>query len=68
MDRIEPSEKTTECTFKGHAHHYGIEADDRTIDNAAWRYAKPYEEHETLRERIAFHENERSEVELAGAA
>lgn len=67
MDHLKPSERTTECPFKGHARYFDLRAGDRTIENAAWSYEDPYDEHRDLQDRIAFHERERSELELAGA-
>lgn len=67
MDHLEPSDKTSDCPFKGHATYFNIRAGDQTIENAAWSYEDPYEEHRDLRERIAFHQREMEEIQLVNA-
>lgn len=57
MDALSRSETVTQCPFKGTAHYYSITAGERTVPDAVWSYENPYEEHEALRERLAFDED-----------
>lgn len=66
MHLLEPSGKTSECPFKGHATYFTVRTGDQTVEDAAWSYEDPYEEHEALEGRLAFHESEMSEIGLAG--
>jgi uncharacterized protein (DUF427 family) len=54
MDRLEGSETTSECPFKGTAHYFSVTTDERKIDDAVWTYEEPFEEHEDLKDRLAF--------------
>lgn len=57
MDMLEPSNTRTKCPFKGEAHYFNLAVDGRVIEDAAWSYESPYEEHETLKDLIAFHDD-----------
>lgn len=52
MDKLQKSETSTTCPFKGKASYYSF---GDTAD-AAWSYEDPYEEHSSLKDRIAFYE------------
>ncbi len=67
MELLERAEKTTECPFKGQASYFHVRAGDGTLEEAAWSYEDPYDEHRDLENRVAFHEKEMSEIALAGA-
>ncbi len=54
MDRLERSETTSECPFKGTAHYFSVTTDERKIDDTVWTYEEPFEEHEDLKDRLAF--------------
>jgi uncharacterized protein (DUF427 family) len=54
MDRLERSETTSECPFKGTASYYSVTTNDRKIDDAVWTYEEPFEEHGDLKDRVAF--------------
>jgi uncharacterized protein (DUF427 family) len=57
MEMLEPSNTRTKCPFKGEAHYYNLAVDGRVIQDAAWTYESPYEEHEGLKGLIAFHDD-----------
>lgn len=54
MDKLERSETTSECPFKGTAHYFSVSTDERRIDDAVWTYEEPFEEHDDLKDRVAF--------------
>lgn len=54
MDRLERSDTTSECPFKGTAHYFSVTTDDRKIDDAVWTYEEPFDEHADLKDRVAF--------------
>jgi uncharacterized protein (DUF427 family) len=63
MDKLERSSTTTKCPFKGTAHYFNIKSGDKVLQDAAWSYEDPYEEHRGLRNRLAFH-NEIRKIEI----
>jgi uncharacterized protein (DUF427 family) len=68
MDKLSRSATTTECPFKGTAHYFGIRAGDETLEDSVWTYEDPYEEHQTLKDRVAFYDDERPEISVKPAA
>jgi uncharacterized protein (DUF427 family) len=54
MDTLERSETTTHCPFKGDATWFSMKLWDGIVDDVAWSYEQPYEEHGALAGRIAF--------------
>ncbi len=65
MRSLEPLAKTTECPFKGKASYFGIRTADGTLDDAAWSYEDPYDEHRDLAGRVAFDDFRLSSGELS---
>lgn len=57
MKLLETSSTTTKCPFKGTAHYFNVRAGDRILEDAAWTYDEPYEEHAALKERVAFYDD-----------
>lgn len=67
MEHLEPSNTRTKCPFKGEASYFNLTVNGRIIQDAAWTYDNPYEEHSALKGLIAFHDdNPGIEVRQAG--
>lgn len=64
MEKLVPSESTTRCPYKGVAHYYGVRAGDRTIADSVWTYEEPYEEHDALKDRVAFWDDKFREISV----
>lgn len=58
MSKLEATDRSTECPFKGKGRYFNLRVDGETIENAAWTYEDTYEEHQALQDRIAFHDRE----------
>jgi uncharacterized protein (DUF427 family) len=41
MDLLEPSDRVTECAYKGQAAHWNVKIGDRVYNNIAWTYHQP---------------------------
>jgi uncharacterized protein (DUF427 family) len=55
VDLLERTDRETYCPFKGTAAYWTLRAGDRTLENAVWSYEAPYDEIESIRERLAFY-------------
>jgi uncharacterized protein (DUF427 family) len=64
MNSVERSETTTECPFKGKARYFSLIVGDKKLGDAAWSYEEPYEEHLALKDRLAFHDDKMTEIEI----
>jgi uncharacterized protein (DUF427 family) len=51
---FKPSDHTTVCPWKGTAHYYDIEVNDKRNPGAAWYYPEPSEAAKQIKDRIAF--------------
>lgn len=56
MEKLTDSPTTSQCPFKGHAHYYNINLAADQLEDAAWAYDEPYDEHRALAGHIAFYE------------
>lgn len=63
MDTLERSATATQCPFKGSAAYFHVTSGGKRFDDAAWSYETPYDEHQALRGRIAFYEEQLPTIE-----
>lgn len=64
MDAMEPSETTSECPFKGTAHYFSLKVGDKRLEDAAWTYEDPFDEHRDLKDRVAFYDDKMKEIDI----
>lgn len=67
MERLQRTAKQTKCPFKGTATHFTLKADGTALEDGAWSYEDPYDEHRDLKDRIAFYVDEKPEIALSSA-
>jgi len=54
-ERLEPTDHSSFCPFKGEASYWTIRVGERVAENAAWAYADPFEEVAALADYVAFY-------------
>jgi uncharacterized protein (DUF427 family) len=64
MDALESTDTSTTCPFKGTAGHFTFRAGSVRLEDVAWTYEEPYDEHQQLRGRIAFYEEKMPQIRL----
>jgi len=52
---LRPSDTMSYCPFKGTATYFTVDTGRIVLEDAAWTYAHPYDEHTALQERLAFY-------------
>jgi len=64
MQKLEPSNTTTQCPFKGTARYFTININGKKMKDAVWSYEDPFEEHQALKDRVAFYEEKFPEIRV----
>ena len=67
MNQLLPSDKTTECPFKGTARYFSISAGGKQLKDSVWSYETPYDEHADLAGRVAFYDDKMPEIQVRSA-
>lgn len=57
MDRLEATDHSTHCPFKGDANYFSVVVDGKTADNAVWSYELPFDEVIGLKDYVALYWN-----------
>jgi uncharacterized protein (DUF427 family) len=63
-DRLERTDTSTRCPFKGQASYFTLDVDGRKLRDSVWAYEDPYEEHRGLKDRLAFYTEKFPELEV----
>jgi uncharacterized protein (DUF427 family) len=64
MNLLDRTETITECPFKGTAHYFALKLDGKTLSDAVWTYEQPYDEHQDLKDRVAFYDDKIPEIKI----
>ena len=61
MDKLQRTATTSHCPFKGTAHYFTIAMSSASeggkLDDAVWTYEEPFDEHQALKDRVAFYDD-----------
>jgi uncharacterized protein (DUF427 family) len=64
-DVLVPSEKNTQCPYKGTASYHSVEAGGETVENVVWHYPEPIAAAAKIRDNLSFF-NEKVDLEVDG--
>lgn len=67
MEKLQPSQLTTQCPFKGTARYFSISAGGKQLKDSVWSYETPYDEHAELAGRVAFYDDKMPEIQVESA-
>jgi len=68
MQKLQPSDTTSECPFKGTARYFNVVLEDGVLHDAVWSYEQPYDEHRDLQGRLAFYDDKVPQLHIGKAA
>lgn len=62
MGQLQRTATTSQCPFKGTAHYFSLatgkgKEEGITLDDAVWTYEEPFDEHQSLKGRLAFYDD-----------
>ena len=61
MDKLERTATSSQCPFKGTASYFSLSMDGGAgggkLDDAVWTYEEPFDEHQALKDRLAFYDD-----------
>lgn len=57
MDRLEKTEHSSYCPYKGEASYWTIRVGDKVVENAVWTYEQPYDAVADIKDYVAFYAN-----------
>ena len=68
MDKLERTSTTSQCPFKGTAHYFNLSMDGGgnggRLDDAVWSYEEPFDEHQALKDRVAFYDDKYGNIRV----
>ena len=68
MDKLERTSTTSQCPFKGTAHYFNLSmnggGNGGRLDDAVWSYEEPFDEHQALKDRVAFYDDKYGNIRV----